>query len=85
MNRLVFNLVIQTDKFEFVHNLAVKKMEEYLLVLENLLQQINFPNAKTEARILAILLDGMGAQSMVLREDYPLNEIEEMLIKKYCS
>jgi len=85
MNRLIFSLTLQVDRFEFVHNLANAKMQEYLGLLESLLEQINFPNHHTEARILATLFDGISIHYLVLKEDYPLDEIEKMLIKKYCS
>jgi AcrR family transcriptional regulator len=84
MNRLIFNLVMQVDKFDFVHQLAVTKMKEYLKILEGLLQQTGTPNYREEARIISILFDGIGAQFIVLREDYPLDDIEEILVSRYC-
>lgn len=84
-NRLLLSLVVQIDQFDFVHELAKTKMNEYLAMLEELLKKINFPNHRTEARILATLFDGIGMQYTVLKQDYPLNEIEEMLIERYCS
>ncbi len=84
-NRLLLSLVLQIDQFDFIHDLAKTKMTEYLSMLEDLLKKINFPNHRTEARILATLFDGIGIQYLVLKQDYPLNEMEEMLIERYCS
>lgn len=84
-NKLIMSLVVQIDQFDFVHNLANAKMNEYLDMLAELLKKINFPNYRTEARILTTLFDGIGVQYMVLKEDYPLDEIEEMLIERYCK
>jgi AcrR family transcriptional regulator len=85
MNRLLFSLTLQVERFEFIHNMANAKMKKYVVLLEHLLEQMKFPNHKTEARILATLFDGIAIQFLVLKEDYPLDEIEAMLIKKYCS
>ncbi|CAN0075446.1 unnamed protein product [Chrysoparadoxa australica] len=84
-NRLMVSLVIQVDQFDFVHNLAKTKMNEYLTMLEELLKKIKFPDYRTEARILTTLFDGIGIQYLILKQDYPLDEIEKMLIERYCS
>lgn len=83
LNRLIFSMITQIDQFDFIHELADAKMKEYVVFLEDLLEKINFPNHRTEARILATLFDGIGVQFMVLKEDYPLDEIEKMLIDRY--
>lgn len=85
LNRMIFSLTMQVEKFDFVHDLAISKMREYLKILENLLRDIGIQNYKEEARFLSIVFDGIGVQLMVLKEDYPLNEIEQMLIKRYCT
>lgn len=85
MNRLIFSLVLQVDRFDFIHAMADTKMKGYVVMLEQLLVQMDFPNAKAEARMLAAIFDGIGMQYLVLKEDYPLDEIEVMLINKYCS
>lgn len=85
MNRLIFSLTLQVERFDFIHNMANAKMKEYVILLEHLLEQMEFPDHKTEARILATLFDGIAIQYLVLKEDYPMDEIEAMLIKKYCS
>lgn len=84
-NRLILSIVTQVDRFDFVHQLAGTKMEEYLKMITELLKEINFPDYRTEAHILATLFDGIGIQYMVLKDDYPIEEMEKMLIKKYCS
>ncbi|WP_258105416.1 TetR/AcrR family transcriptional regulator [Marinoscillum sp. MHG1-6] len=85
MNRLIFGMTLHVDRFDFVHELATTKMKGYVELLEQLLQQIGMEDYKTEARILSTIFDGIGVQYLVIKEDYPLDEIEEMLIKKYCA
>ncbi|XOV94507.1 MAG: TetR/AcrR family transcriptional regulator [Bacteroidota bacterium] len=84
-NKLIMSLITQVDQFDFIHDLANTKMNEYMDMLAELLKKINFPNYRTEARILATLFDGIGVQYMVLKQDYPLEEVEEMLIERYCK
>ena len=85
LNRLMLNLTFQVDRFDFVHDMANAKMKEYVVLLEHWLTQMNYPNPKTEARILATIFDGIGIQYLVLKQDYPLDEIEQMLLEKYCK
>ena len=83
-NRLIMGLVTQVDQFDFVHDMANRKMKEYMELISELLRKIKFPNHRTEARILTTLFDGIGVQYLVLKQDYPLDEVEEMLIERYC-
>ena len=46
---------------------------------------MGYKNALDEARILSALFDGIGAQAIMAREDYPLDEMEKYLLKKYCN
>lgn len=85
LNRLLFGLSTQIDRFDFIHELANTKMNGYILMLEELLKAADIADHKTEARILATVFDGIGVQYMVLKDDYPLDEMESMLVKKYCS
>ncbi|MEP4533635.1 MAG: TetR/AcrR family transcriptional regulator [Cyclobacteriaceae bacterium] len=84
MNRLIFGLTLQVDQFDFVNQLADSKIKGYVALLEGLLQQIGFKDFNAEARILATIFDGVCIQYLVLKDDYPLDEIEAMLIRKYC-
>jgi len=85
LNRLLVSLSTQLDRFQFVREMANGKMEGYLIMLEDLLHQLNFPDAKTEARILATFFDGIALHVMMMKEDYPLMEVQDMLINKYCK
>jgi hypothetical protein len=35
--------------------------------------------------MLAALFDGIGLQYLVIREAYPMDELEKFLIDKYCK
>jgi len=83
--RLLTELTFKIDKFDFVHDMVTAKMNEYVGVLEHMLEQMDYKDALGEARIISALLDGVSIQAMMVREDYPLEEMEKYLIKKYCD
>jgi hypothetical protein len=82
--RLLTNMSVQIERFGFVHELAQGKLSGYLEMLEELLEQLGWEDPKSEAKILAALFDGIGIQYYYLKEDYYLDEIEEILLNKYC-
>lgn len=83
--RLMTELTFKIDKFDFVHDIVATKYGEFVKMIEVLLTQMRYKDALGEARIISALLDGIGIQALMAREDYPLDEMEEFLIKKYCN
>lgn len=82
--RLITELTFRIDRFKFVHDLATEKMKGYTGFITSLLEQLNFPNANGEAKLVGALFDGIAIQYLVVKEDYPLDEMEKFLIEKYC-
>ena len=82
--KLITSLALQVGKFDFIHQPAVKKMNFYYTLFEDLLRKIGIKNPDKEAKVIGALLDGIGFQSLVLGKDYPLEEIEDYLVQKYC-
>ncbi len=80
----ISKLVAQIDKFDFVRELAIGKYNNYILLVEKLLRSIGFEHPKNEAQLIAGAIDGIGYQYLMLKEKYPLKEVENYLIKKYC-
>lgn len=83
--RIMTELTLKIDKFKFAHDFATLKYHEYVKFLEGLLRQLGVPEPEGEAKIIAALSDGIGIQRLVIREDYPLDELEKFLITKYCK
>lgn len=81
---LMTELTFRIGKFKFVHDMATAKMKGYTTFLTELLQQLNFPNPEGEAKLIGSLFDGIAIQYLVIKEDYPLAEMEIFLIEKYC-
>jgi AcrR family transcriptional regulator len=82
--RLMTELTFKINKFDFVHDIATTKLQEFVVLLQGLLTEMGYNNALQEARIIAALLDGIGFQAIMVQEDYPLDEMQEYLIMKYC-
>ncbi|MBK5278197.1 MAG: TetR/AcrR family transcriptional regulator [Bacteroidia bacterium] len=83
--RMINELAFKADKFKFVQDIAVEKWTGYTNLLQKLFEQMGFENSAEEAMIAAALFDGIGIQSVVLKKDYPLSELERILIDKYCK
>ncbi|MEQ9298314.1 MAG: TetR/AcrR family transcriptional regulator [Cyclobacteriaceae bacterium] len=83
--KLITSLAIQVERFAFIHDLAVNKLNSYLVLFEQLLTGIGIPHPKEEARLLAAAFDGVGMQKLFVKEDYQLDDFEKYLITKYCK
>ncbi|MEQ8424298.1 MAG: hypothetical protein RIA63_06275 [Cyclobacteriaceae bacterium] len=83
--RLMTELTFKIDKFKFVHDMAAEKMKGYTLFIEGLLAQLGFTNPKGESKVVGALFDGIAIQYLVIKKDYPLDEMEKLLIEKYCK
>lgn len=83
--RLLTELTLKIDKFKFVHDVAVEKMKGYIDLLQQLFEQMGVEDPVGEAKLVAALFDGIGIQAVVIKEDYPLDELEKVMIRKFCK
>jgi len=83
--KLITELSFKIEKFHFVSKIVKKKMEEYVIVLSDLLKQTGVEDHIHEAHMLTAVFDGIGFHYMIMKEEYPLDEMENFLIDKYCS
>ncbi len=82
--KMIASLSMQVEKFDFVHDVAVSKILGYFGFFEELLKQTGVSDPSGEAKVLAAMFDGIGLHFLIARDDYPIDEVEEYLIKKYC-
>ena len=82
---LWINLGMQLDKFDFVRNLYNTKMNESITFIEKLLVKLKWLDPTVEAKIFVALLDGISIQYLWFKQDYPLDELEKVLLNKYCK
>jgi AcrR family transcriptional regulator len=83
--KLLTALSLQADKFPFARAIIKAKLGEYSHLIGGLLHQIGFKHPREESLLLGAIFDGLGLHSIILREDYPLDEMEQFLINKYCT
>jgi AcrR family transcriptional regulator len=83
--RLITVLAFQVDKFDFIQDIATQKMTSYRHLFTDLLTKIGYANPSEEALLIGVILDGIVVQYLAIHKDYPLNELKELLINKYCN
>lgn len=64
--------------------MATEKMKGYTVFIKELLVKIDYPNPEGESKLVGAIFDGIAIQYLVIRDDYPLVEMEKFLIDKYC-
>jgi hypothetical protein len=60
-------------------------MNESIVLIEKLLVELKWSDPAGEAKILVALLDGISIQYLWFKQDYPLDELEKVLLNKYCK
>ena len=83
--RLLTELTMKIEQFDFVQEIVIAKMQEYISMLEKLMARLGYEDPLGEARLIAALFDGIGVQALMVRKDYPLDELEQFLLNKYCK
>ncbi len=82
---LVFSLAVQVDEFTFVREFVTNEINGYYNIFTRWLKAVNYPAPEKEAKQLVALLDGVAVQYILMKENFPLEEIRDSLIKKYCQ
>lgn len=80
---LFLNLTLQVHHFPFIHDMAIQKMDGYVVLFTELFEQLGYEDPASEARILGALFDGMGVQYFVFHHEEYLNQMEKSIKEKY--
>jgi len=83
--RFISEIMFRADIHQFVRVMTTRKLDEYSKLFSTLLYEIGFENPMEEAYIIGGLFDGIGFQCMVVGDKYPIDKMENYLIKKYCG
>jgi AcrR family transcriptional regulator len=83
--RLMTEVTLRLDRYPFMQEIIRGKLFGYIRMMEGLFQQLGYKDPLGEARILAGLFDGIGIQAIVVRDAFPLEEFEAMMLEKYCK
>lgn len=83
--RLLAQMGIQKEKFEFLNEQTHQKYLLSVKQFENHLTALKYPNPALEAKLLVATLDGIAFESLLMGEKIDLQELKIQLIKKYTS
>lgn len=81
--KLYFSLLTQLSLPGSITEILGPLITEVYGFTEKLLQELGVQQPAIEARVLAAAMDGAFLHYLMLGNDYPLKEIQEVLIKKY--
>lgn len=82
--RLYTMLALQPDLAEEFQKEATAFLQEYLEVYTNYFKKKKSSNPMAEAMLFGAVLDGLMFDLMVAPDDYPVEEVIEMIIKKFA-
>jgi len=82
---LYFGFLMQPE----IKKTAIKFMgnfiEEIFLYFESIFKKIGLKNAAMEARIFGAVMDGIGLHYMFDKQEYPLDKVKKLYLKKYSK
>ena len=82
--KLIVQLSFQEDVIEQIGDFAKQKAEAHAQFGELLFRELGYEHPRLEALQLGATLDGVFMQLIYLEDDYPIHEMKEFILKKYC-
>lgn len=84
-SKLMVGLSLQMDQFPDLMELIKSRYVYSLPLMQSLMEEIGFENAREEAITLAAMLDGLGMQYIILHDALDIEAIKTYLFEKYCT
>ncbi len=81
--KLTLSLAVQVSAIPSVHDTMMKVYNTILGQLESVFMSLGYKDVKKEAILLGAIMDGIGIQYMLNSKNFPLEEMEKMIISKY--
>lgn len=81
--KLTLSLAVQVSAIPSVHDTIASIYSALLGQLEVVFEKMGYKNPKMEAMLLGAIVDGVGIQYMLDVDNYPLDDLKEMIINKY--
>jgi len=82
-HKLIASLIFQEAALEAMGDFIKLKAEVHIQLAEQLFQKIGYDNPRIMASEFGALLDGIFMAYISLKEFYPLEEMQQLLLKKY--
>ena len=83
--KLTLSLAVQVSSIPSVHKTIMLVYGNILQQMETLFEMLGSKDPKKEALLLGALTDGISIQYMIFGDEYPLDELKNMIIKKYTN
>ena len=83
--KLFMSVVLQSEAQKDVEKLLIRFRNEATKEISQIFRTMGEKDPDLKAFTLGTQLDGIGFNMVSASESYPINEIEEYLIKTYCS
>ncbi len=82
---LYMNFAFQSEVKTEAQKIMQNSLKMAFNVIENVFVEIGIKNPKEESKILGAILDGISFHYIVDKENYPLNEVKNYLLKMYSK
>ncbi len=82
---LYMNFAFQSEVKEEAQKVMQNSLKMAFNVIENVFVEIGINNPKEESKILGAILDGISFHYIVDKENYPINEVKNYLLKIYSK
>jgi AcrR family transcriptional regulator len=82
---LYFSIIMQPDLPENARRIFSDFIQEMFGWLEAILKQLGYADPAAEARVLGAILDGACLHYWFVGKPYPLKQVKDAIIRKYCG
>jgi len=82
-NRLLISLALQPKVIEGIKEDLAAASQTWMNQLIQMFTQLGYESPEAEAYLLGAVFDGISVGYQTFGNDYPINEIEKLIIKKY--
>jgi len=83
--KLTLSLAVQVSAIPSVHETIMMVYNKLIEQLETIFINLEYKNPKKEAMLLGAMVDGIAIQYMLDIDNYPLQEMKELILKKYIE
>ena len=83
--KLYFQVVLQPAVYKLVEEKIDQIYVPLLEILNNYFKSMGFENPEMESLIFGALLDGVSMDYVMKPDLFPLDAIQEEIIKRYCN
>jgi AcrR family transcriptional regulator len=83
--KLTLSLSVQTSSIPSVHQTIIMIYKEMLGQLTYIFSLMEKKDPEKEALVFGALVDGISIQYMLYGKEYPLNDVKQIILNKYCN